>query len=57
MIEDFLTAFIVYFVVIDPIGTAPIFLAVPAAQDKRAELRTAIEAPLVATLIMVVLAL
>ena len=42
MIENFLTAFIVYFVVIDPIGTAPIFLAVTAAQDKRAKIRTAI---------------
>ena len=57
MIEDFLTAFIVYFVVIDPIGTAPIFLAVTAAQDKRAKIRTAIEATLVATLIMVFFAL
>ena len=57
MIENFLTAFIVYFVVIDPIGTAPIFLAVTAAQDKRAKIRTAIEATLVATLIMVFFAL
>ena len=57
MIENFLTAFIVYFVVIDPIGTAPIFLAVTAAQDKRAKIRTAIEAMLVATLIMVFFAL
>ena len=57
MIENFLTAFIVYFVVIDPIGTAPIFLAVTAPQDKRAKIRTAIEATLVATLIMVFFAL
>ena len=57
MIENFLTAFIVYFVVIDPIGTAPLFLAVTAAQDKRAKIRTAIEATLVATLIMVFFAL
>ena len=57
MIENFLTAFIVYFVVIDPIGTAPIFLAVTAAQDKRAKIGTAIEATLVATLIMVFFAL
>ena len=28
MIEGFITAFIIYFVVIDPIGNAPIFLAV-----------------------------
>lgn len=29
MLENFVTAFIVYFVVIDPIGNAPIFLAIP----------------------------
>ena len=57
MIENFLTAFIVYFVVIDPIGTAPIFLAVTAAQCKRAKIRTAIETTLMATLIMVFFAL
>ena len=27
MFESFVTAFIIYFVVIDPIGNAPIFLA------------------------------
>ena len=57
MIENFLTAFIVYFVVIDPIGTAPLFLAVTAAQDKRAKITTTIEAMLAATLIMVFFAL
>ena len=57
MIENFLTAFIVYFVVKDPIGTTPLFLAVTAPQDKRAKIRTAIEATLVATLIMVFFAL
>ena len=57
MIENFLTTFIIYFVVIDPIGTAPIFLAVTATQGKREKIRTAIEATLVATLIMVFFAL
>ena len=28
MLESFITAFIIYFVVIDPIGNAPVFLAV-----------------------------
>ena len=28
MLENFITAFIVYFVVIDPIGNSPIFLAI-----------------------------
>ena len=57
MIENFLAAFIVYFVVIDPTGTAPLFLAVTAAQDKRAKIRITIEATLLATLIMVFFAL
>ena len=35
MIENFITAFIVYFVVIDPVGTAPIFLAITTHLNKR----------------------
>jgi len=57
MIESFLTAFIVYFVVIDPVGTAPIFLAVTGHLDRAARIRTAIEATLIATLIMLFFAL
>ena len=30
MLENFVTAFIVYFMVIDPIGNSPIFLAITA---------------------------
>jgi small neutral amino acid transporter SnatA (MarC family) len=55
--RNFLTTLIVYFVVIDPIGAAAIFLALTAAQDEPAKIRTAIEATLVATLIMVFFAL
>ena len=43
MFESFITAFIIYFVVIDPVGNAPIFLAVTEAQDR--QLCTALEAP------------
>ena len=57
MIESFLTAFIVYFVVIDPIGTAPIFVAVTGHQDRSSKVRTAIEATIVATLIMLFFAI
>ena len=57
MIESFLTAFIVYFVVIDPIGTAPIFVAVTGHQDRSGKVRTAIEATIVATLIMLFFAI
>ena len=52
MIESFITAFIIYFVVIDPIGNAPIFLAVTGAQDRARKMRTALEGTLVATMIM-----
>ena len=57
MIESFITAFIIYFVVIDPIGNAPIFLAVTQHQDRARKLRTALEGTFVATLIMLFFAL
>ena len=57
MIESFITAFIIYFVVIDPIGNAPIFLAVTGAQDRARKMRTALEGTLVATMIMLFFAL
>ena len=57
MIESFITAFIIYFVVIDPVGNAPIFLAVTGAQDRARKMRTALEGTLVATMIMLFFAL
>ncbi|MGB0235460.1 MAG: MarC family protein, partial [Candidatus Puniceispirillaceae bacterium] len=48
MIESFITAFIIYFVVIDPVGNAPVFLAVTTAQTRRQKFRTAIEATMFA---------
>ena len=35
MLENFITASIVYFVVIDPVGNAPIFLAITSHLPKR----------------------
>lgn len=52
MIENFITAFIICFVVNDPIVNAPIFLAVTSAQDRAHKLRTALEGTMVATMIM-----
>jgi|TARA_Y100000385_G_C12780419_1_gene503273 multiple antibiotic resistance protein len=52
VIETFITAFIIYFVVVDPIGNAPIFIAVTSHLGKAARTRTAIEATIVATMIM-----
>ena len=57
MYESFITAFIIYFVVIDPIGNAPIFLAVTEAQDRTRKLRTALEGTAIAAAIMLFLAL
>ena len=52
MIENFITAFIVYFVVIDPVGTAPIFLAITTHLNKRQKIRTALEGSFVAGAIL-----
>ena len=57
MFESFITAFIIYFVVIDPIGNAPIFLAVTEAQDRARKLRNALEGTAIATAIMLFFAL
>ena len=57
MLEIFITAFIIYFVVIDPIGSAPVFLAVTSAQDRARKLITALEATVVATGILLFFAL
>ena len=52
---EIVTAFIIYFVVIDPIGNAPIFLVVTEAQDRW--LRTALEGTAIAAAIMLFFAL
>ena len=57
VIENFLTNFVVYFVVINPIGTAAIFPAVTTARDKRAKILTIVEATAAVMLIMVFFAL
>lgn len=57
MLESFITAFIIYFVVIDPIGNAPVFLAVTAHLDRSRKLRIAIEGAAIATAIMLFFAL
>ena len=52
MFESFVTAFIIYFVVIDPIGNAPVFLAVTSHLDQKRKLRVAVEGAAIATAIM-----
>ena len=57
MIEIFFTAFIVYFVVVDPIGSAPVFLAVTSNFDKHKKIRIAIEGCAIASSIMLFFAI
>jgi len=57
MLEAFVTAFIIYFVVIDPLDNAPIFLTVTQYQNRARKLRTALEGTLVTTMIMLFFAL
>ena len=51
MFESLFKAFIIYFVVINPIGNAPAFFAVTEAQDASRELLTALEGTAIATAI------
>jgi multiple antibiotic resistance protein len=53
VIESFLTAFVIYFVVIDPVGSAPIFLSVTSHLTKVQKYKVAIEATIIASLIMI----
>jgi multiple antibiotic resistance protein len=53
VIESFLTAFVIYFVVIDPVGSAPIFLSVTSHLTKGQKYKVAIEATIIASLIMI----
>jgi multiple antibiotic resistance protein len=57
MLENFITAFIVYFVVIDPVGNAPIFLAITSHLPRRQKIRVAIEGSTVAAAIMLFFAI
>ena len=52
-----MTASIIYLVVIDQIGNAPIFLAVAKSQDHARKLRTALETTAIAIAIMLFFAL
>ena len=53
MLEVFIQAFVLYFVVIDPIGNTPIFMSITQTQNEREKYQTAIEAVLIATIILI----
>jgi len=57
MLEIFFQTFVLYFVVIDPLAAAPLFLIVTQGLDAKNKLRTAFEATLIATLILIFFAI
>ena len=52
MIELFLKTFIFYFIVIDPIGSTPLFLVVTEHLDVKEKIKTALHGTFIATLIL-----
>ena len=52
MIEIFFKTFIFYFIVIDPIGSTPIFLVVTEHLDVKEKIKTALHGTFIATLIL-----
>ena len=53
MLEVFIQAFVLYFVVIDPIGNMPIFMSITQSQSEREKYKTASEAVLIATIVLI----
>ena len=53
MIDVFFQAFVLYFVVIDPIGNAPIFMSITQFQNEKEKRQTAIEGAIIATIILI----
>ena len=50
---DFISVFVFFFAVIDPIGTVPVFIAVTSQYDERTKRKIALNATLVSALILV----
>jgi len=57
MLEIFFQTFVLYFVVIDPLSSVPLFLIVTQGLKVKNKLRTAFEATLIATLILIFFAI
>ena len=57
MLEIFFQSFVLYFVVIDPLAAAPLFLIVTQDLKTKNKLKTAFEATLIATLILIFFAI
>ena len=57
MLELFIQSFVIYFVVVDPFGNAPIFLSLTQSQNQKEKIQTSIEGVLIATIILIVFSL
>ena len=57
MLELYIQSFIVYFVVVDPLGNGPIFLSLTQSQTTKEKIQTSIEAILIATVILIAFSL
>lgn len=53
MLEVFIQAFVLYFVVIDPIGNTPLFMSITQNQSVKDKIRTAVEGIIVATVVLI----
>ena len=57
MLEIFIQTFFLYFIVIDPLGTSPLFLIVTQHMETKDKIKTALSATTIATLILLFFAL
>ena len=57
MFEIFIQSFVIYFVVVDPLGVAPIFLSLTQSQSKKEKIQTSLEGVLIATVILITFSL
>jgi len=57
MLEIFIQTFFLYFIVIDPLGTTPLFLIVTQDMDTKQKIKTALSATTIATIILLFFAL
>ena len=57
MLEVFIQTFFLYFIVIDPLGTTPLFLIVTQHMETKNKIKTALSATIIATIILLFFAL
>jgi len=53
MLEVFIQAFVLYFVVIDPIGNTPLFMSITKNQSGKEKIQTATEGIIIATAVLI----